>query len=324
MKYRNLGDTGIKISIVSFGAGPVPALMTEDSHIDIQRRTVLRAIESGINWFDTAATYGNGKSEENLGLILRELDAQNKVNVATKVRLMPEQLDNIGENVKNSVLKSLERLQMERVTLIQIHNSITQNRGDQYTSITPKDVLGKKGILNAFEKLESDGLARYLGLTGLGDVSALMQVIKCGEFDTIQVCYNMLNRSAGEEMSEEFDGINYGNIITECINLKMGIIAIRVLAGGALAGQPPSEYTLTAKVFPLAIYEKDMERAQRLAKLLPPWITMKEAAIRFVLNQKDISTALIGFSEPKQVDEIVKFCSSGPLSQQEIESITLN
>lgn len=322
MEYRILGDTGIKISAISFGAGPVSALMTNSVKDAVQRKTIRKAIDNGINWFDTAATYGDGSSEKNLGIIFKEMNLLNRIHVATKVRLMPEQLDNIVENVKKSVRMSLKRLRMEKVSLIQLHNAITQNRDDQYTSITPQDVLGKKGVLEAFQMLKSERLVQHIGLTGLGDIPSLLQVVRSGAFDTIQVCYNILNPSAGKIMPEDFDGIDYGNIITECRNQGMGVIAIRILAGGALAGNPPSEYTLKAKVFPLHLYERDMKRTKNLAKLLPSDISLKEAAVRFVLSNSNISSALVGFSNPAQLDEIIRFSSAGQLDEHIIESIT--
>ncbi len=78
-----------------------------------------------MNWFDTAATYGAGQSEENLGRTLAELNVADRVHVATKVRVMPEQLDCIGQTVRQSVEQSLRRLRLKRITLLQVHNSIT-------------------------------------------------------------------------------------------------------------------------------------------------------------------------------------------------------
>src|SRR5262245_22752385 len=148
LNYRPLGSTGIQISELSFGAGPVAALMTGRKS-ELQRMTIQRALDIGINWFDTAATYGDGRSETNLGAVLCELGATERVHTATKVRLMPEHLSDIKANVQASVIASLKRLGLARLTLIQLHNSITANRGDQPTSIAPRDVLGKGGVLEA-------------------------------------------------------------------------------------------------------------------------------------------------------------------------------
>src|SRR5262245_21542384 len=85
MERRRLGKTGLEVSVLSFGCGAVGGLMTRGDPAD-QERAVARALELGVNYFDSAALYGNGKSEENLGRVLAKL--KSKVVVATKVRVM--------------------------------------------------------------------------------------------------------------------------------------------------------------------------------------------------------------------------------------------
>src|SRR5262245_50515542 len=116
MHYRSLGNTGIEISSISFGAGPVSTLMV-GADGDQQCTVVQKAIEHGINWFDTAATYGSGQSERNLGRVLEDLRVASNVYVATKVRLMPEDLTDIRSAVRRSVEGSLQRLRLPRLTL---------------------------------------------------------------------------------------------------------------------------------------------------------------------------------------------------------------
>src|SRR5687767_5265921 len=98
---RVLGTTGATIPVLGFGAGPVSALMTDAGARTRQRATIERALAAGIDWFDTAATYGNGESEASLGAALRDLGAE--ARVATKVRLAADQLGDIREAVKTSV-----------------------------------------------------------------------------------------------------------------------------------------------------------------------------------------------------------------------------
>jgi aryl-alcohol dehydrogenase-like predicted oxidoreductase len=74
VQYRRLGSTGIQVSALAFGAGPVSSLMT-GSDVDAQLTVVRRALDAGVNWFDTAASYGLGQSEQSLGTALRRLDA---------------------------------------------------------------------------------------------------------------------------------------------------------------------------------------------------------------------------------------------------------
>jgi L-galactose dehydrogenase/L-glyceraldehyde 3-phosphate reductase len=305
MRYRPLGRTGIEVSELSFGAGPVSTLMVRDDDGQ-QHAAVQYALERGVNWFDTAATYGAGQSERNLGRVLEELKAGPQIHVATKVRLMPEDLADVRDAVRRSFEGSLKRLRLSRVTLVQLHNSITQKRGDEPTSITPLDVLKRGGILEAFEELRAEGLALHLGLTGLGQAAALAEVIASGHFATMQVPYHLLNPTAGRVMPDGFPETNYGNTIATCARMKMGVLAIRVLAGGALANRPPSPHTLKTPFFPLDLYERDKKRAARLQEILGRDRELRHEAVQFALDHPSVSSALIGFGCPGEIDDAME------------------
>lgn len=312
MKYSPLGSTGIQVSAIAFGAGPVSQLLTGDNR-DTQRKTIQAAVDAGINWFDTAATYGDGRSEENLGRTLSELRLNDRVHVASKVRVMPHQWSTIGAHVRDSLLGSLRRLRLEKLTLLQVHNSLTEQPGAEPTSITPAHVLGSGGLLEELRRLQQDGLVDHLGLTGLGDPSALAKVIASGFFATIQTPYHLLNPSAGQDVPSEFSEVNYGNMIGACAARGMGVFAIRILAGGTLAGQPPSPHTLKTPFFPLDLYQRDCHRAEQLAGALPPGLRLEEAAVRFALGHTGVTSAIIGCASPEQVGELVRFAAAGPL-----------
>jgi len=302
MLYRSLGTTGIEVSAISFGCGPVSTLMVGEDD-DRQRAVVAKAIARGINWFDTAATYGNGQSERSLGRALAELGARDRVHLATKVRLTAEDLGDIPAAVRRSVEGSLQRLQTPRITLLQLHNSVTRQRGDEPTSITPADVLGRSGISAAFQQLCAAGLVSHLGLTGIGHPESLREVINSGAFEVIQTPYHLLNPSAGCAVGSEFSEVHYGNILADCGRRGMGVLAIRVFAGGALLGKPPSPHTFKTPFFPLALYERDRARAAQLQSALPASTRLAHAAIRFVLAHPQISSALIGFGAVAEIDE---------------------
>jgi aryl-alcohol dehydrogenase-like predicted oxidoreductase len=319
MQYRPLGKTRISASRLAFGAGPISTLMI-GSDGDRQRRVVEHALAQGINWFDTAATYGSGQSESNLGRVLEELDAADRVHVATKMRLMPEDLGDIREAVRRSFEASLQRLRLPRVTLLQLHNSITERRGDEPTSITPHDVLDG-GVARVFEDLHREGLVMHLGLTGIGQPAAMADVVRSGVFATMQVPYHLLNPSAGRLMPSGFAEANYGNIIAECDRQRMGVLAIRVLAGGALAGNAPSPHTLKTPFFPLALYERDQKRAAQLQAMLGPQCNLPRAAIRFALAHPQIHTAIIGFGSIAEIDQAVQALAAddSPLDYDALE-----
>jgi aryl-alcohol dehydrogenase-like predicted oxidoreductase len=130
-----------------------------------------------------------------------------------------------------------------------------------------------------------------------------------------------LNPSAGREVSVEFGEVNYGNVIGECARQSMGVFAIRVFAGGALTGQPPSPHTLTTKFFPLDLYERDQGRAAELEKQVPAGHSLPELALRFAVSHPAVTSALVGFSCPEQVDEVVRFSAAGPLCPELLESL---
>jgi aryl-alcohol dehydrogenase-like predicted oxidoreductase len=312
MRYRVLGRTGIEVSIVSFGAGPVSGLMT-GTDADLQTATVAAALAAGINWFDTAAGYGRGASETNLGRALRELRAANTVHIATKVRIPTDADEPIGDAVQRSVEGSLQRLGLPRVALLQLHNGLTGHRGDEAASVTPADVLGPGGVLDAFRRLRDEGLVRHLGLTGTGQPAALREVIRSGWFDAMQVPYNLLNPSAGQAVPVDGE-TDYGNVMADCAAERMGVFAIRIFAGGALLGQPPGAHTQTTPFFPLALYERDLERARRIQKGVGKQ-AMSELAVRFALAHPAVTSAIIGFGSPRQVADVVQTRFDEPLPQ---------
>jgi len=202
------------------------------------------------------------------------------------------------------------------VTLLQLHNSITMRRGDEPTSITPEDILGKGGVLEAFRELRADGLVEHLGLTGIGQPAAMREVVRSGAFDAMQVPYNLLNPSAGHPVPPDYPQTDYGNIIADCAGHRMGVFAIRVFAGGALAGRPPSAHTHRTPFFPLALYEHDRRRASRAAEILGPTRDVKTAALRFVLDHPHVSAAIVGFRDPEEIEDGARWLASEPLPSQ--------
>lgn len=315
-----LGATGICVSRLAFGAGPVGAVMVGDD-VRSQRELVRRVLDAGINWIDTAAGYGNGRAEGAVGAALASLGAQQEVHVATKVRLQESQLDDIPRAVRESLSASLERLSLKHITLLQLHNSITERRGDEPDSVSPQDVLGRGGVREAFERLRLDGIVKVIGITAIGHARALREVIDSGNFNTIQVPYNLVNPSAGQPMPGDFPEANYGNVIRHAAEQRMGVFVIRVYAAGVLAGNPPSRHTMTTKYFPLALFERDRLRANRLESLASDGMDLKEMAMRFPLSHPHVSSVIVGFSEPRHVDEAATYLNAGPLPQHLIDKL---
>src|SRR5438128_7232704 len=128
METRTLGRTGLQVSVLGFGCGAVGGLMVRGDPAD-QERAVARAVELGINYFDTAALYGNGESERNLGRALKALKAD--VVVGTKVRMSAAHRADIGKGVEQGMEDSLKRMGRDHVDLFQLHNPlVAKDAGD--------------------------------------------------------------------------------------------------------------------------------------------------------------------------------------------------
>ncbi|HEY7365761.1 MAG TPA: aldo/keto reductase, partial [Methylomirabilota bacterium] len=223
MEYRPLGRTGLQVSALGFGCGNVGGLMVRGTPAD-RERAVARALELGLNYFDTAPSYGDGQSELHLGQVLRALKPQ--VYVGTKFRLEADDLKDVARAVARSLETSLGRLGLERVDLLQLHNPITTKPHPGW--LEPQRVLGE--VVPALQELRRQGKIRFLGMTAIGDTPAVHQVIDSGLIDTAQVCYNLLNPSAGMPVPPRFPAQDFDRLLTHTRAQRMGVIVIRVLA----------------------------------------------------------------------------------------------
>src|SRR5262249_21807144 len=138
MEQRTLGRTGIKVSVLGFGCGAVGGLMVRGAPAD-QERAVARAVERGITYFDTAASYGDGASETNLGRVLQTLRPE--ITIGTKFTVLPEDGSHIGDAIARSLEASLKRLGRDSVDLLQLHNRIARSGADR--PLAPEAVLGE-------------------------------------------------------------------------------------------------------------------------------------------------------------------------------------
>ena len=301
------------VSEIGFGCGNVGGLMIRGEHAD-QVKAVARAMELGINYFDTASSYGNGQSETNLGRVLNELAAQ--VYVGTKYRLEARDAADIKAGVIRSVEESLTRMGREQVDLIQLHNHVNLERDLERGSIGAEDVLGE--VVAATETLRSQGKVRFWGLTGVGETEALHRVVDSGALQTVQSVYNLINPSSGYEVSPKFDMPDFGKLIDRAAATGMGVLVIRVLAAGALSGVAERHPIAVPSVAPIGSgrdYDQDQSRAENFRFLEQDGFAsnMVEASIRFALSKKEVSTVLVGYSDLNHLEEAVEYAAKGPL-----------
>ncbi len=319
METRTLGRTGLKVSVLGFGCGAVGGLMVRGDPAD-QQRAVARAIELGINYFDTAPQYGDGASERNFGRVLRELGAG--VLVGTKVRVPRGDYGRLAQAIPEGLEASLKRLGRDSVDLFQLHNAIAPESSEEALSL--RAVLDE--VVPAFERLRAQGKTRFLGITAVGDTASLRQVIDAKAFDTAQISYNMLNPSAGAAVPAGYPAQDYGNLIGRAQAAGMGVINIRVLAGGALSGSEARHPIASPPPAPIGSghdYETDVQRARRLAPLVEQGFAadLVEASLRFSIANPGVSTVLIGMSRIEELEHAAAAVNKGPLSADALRQL---
>src|SRR5262245_28476542 len=230
MEHRVLGRTNLHVSVLGFGCGNVGGLMIRGTRVE-RERAVARALDLGVNFFDTAPLYGNGVSEEHLGEALQTVKAP--YLVATKVRVGPGGLDDPAGAVTRSLETSLRRLRRERVDLLQLHDPVRVARADGQPGTG--EVLER--ILPAFESLRRAGKIGFVGMTTIGDTPAIHRVVESGAVDSAQVPFNLLNPTADFAVPPGFPGQDLDRLLTQTRAQRMGVVVIRVLAAGALSGE---------------------------------------------------------------------------------------
>ena len=312
MQTRPFGRTGLRLSVLGFGCGAVGGLMVRGAPAD-QERAIARAIDAGVNYFDTAWQYGEGESEKNLGRILQALKPKDVV-VGTKVRLSPDDFGRIGDAITRSLEASLKRLRLDRVDIFHLHNAITARGGGKDYSVA--QVLGE--AVPALERLRRDGKLRFLGLTGVGDTAALHQAIDAGVFASAQLVYNMLNPSAAAALPAGYPAQDYARLFDRIQAAGTGVIAIRVLAGGALSGSAERHPIASPPPEPIGSalsYEADVARARRLMPLVAEGFaaSLTEAATRFAISHPAVGTILVGMATPREFEDSLAAVLKGPL-----------
>jgi aryl-alcohol dehydrogenase-like predicted oxidoreductase len=258
MEYAVLGRTGLRVSRAGFGGGGIGQVWgptTEEESV----RAVHRALDLGINFFDVAPAYGNGRAEEVLGRALQ--GHREEAIVATKVRLRAEEMDDVAGAVTRSVEGSLRRLRMDAVDVLHIHNRFTLRRGEVPDSLSADDVLGP--VLEAYLGVQRAGKTRFIGLSAMEPhVPTLKRILESGHYDTVLAYYNLLNWTAQKPPPPGVNIFDNGQIIPLAKSLNMGVIGIRSHAAGALTE------LVDRSVAPGSPLEQDLARAGSLGFLL--------------------------------------------------------
>lgn len=310
MKHRSFGRSGIKVSEIIFGAGTVGGILVLKDDAT-KREAIRRALAGGVNWFDTAAQYGNGKSEEALGRLLPEAGAA--PYLSTKFNLDADNLKDVPAQIEERLRASLARLNRSSVDLLQLHNRIGSKAGGRV--MTVEQILGRNGVADGLDRLREKGLIRQMGITAIGEAASVCEVIRSGRFDSAQVYYNLLNPSAGRRMPGAWTGHDFTGVIVACRAHRVAVMAIRIFGAGVIATDERHgrESILTANT---SIPEEERKTKAVFEAIGTGQGTRAQVALRFVLSNPDVSAVVIGSAELHHIDEALQAADRRPLPPQ--------
>ncbi len=280
MKYRKLGNSELNISEISFGC------MSLDSQDQHSERLIHKAIEYGVNFFDTADLYDFGENEILLGNALKS--NRKDVIIGTKVgnQWREDKSDWDWNPSKSYILKSVDeslgRLQTDYIDLYHLHGGTIDDPIDE--------------TIDAFETLKQQGKIRYYGISSIRP-NVIREYIERSNISSVMMQYSLLDRRPEEE----------------CLNLlkknNIGVLTRGTLAKGLLAGKPAKAY--------LNHSLGDVEKTIKVLKELSVKRSMCETAIQYVLKDSAVSSAVIGIRTNKQLEECLIKLKEEKLSNKE-------
>jgi aryl-alcohol dehydrogenase-like predicted oxidoreductase len=311
MKYRTLGKTGWDVSTVSFGAWAVGGDAWGSTDDAESLAALHRAVELGVNFFDTADVYGDGRSERLLTQLRRD---HPHIHIATKAgrRLSPHTA--AGYNKKNLtafVDRSLKNLDTETIDLLQLH-------------CPPAEVYYMPEVFDALDSLVKAGKLRYCGVS-VEKVEEALKAIEYPLVQSVQIIFNMFRLRPCELF---FDQARKRNV---------GIIARVPLASGLLTGKLKSDSRFAAtdhrtynrrgeafdrgETFSGVDYETGLKAVGQLRKICPAGMTMTQFALRWILMFDAVTCAIPGAKTVAQVDENFAAADLPPLSADTMTTV---
>ena len=300
MKYNQLGRTGLFVSEICLGtmtfggseAGIWKAIgALQQSEVD---GIVGRALEAGVNFFDTADVYSYGESEKLLGQAFKNLGTARKdVVIATKVfgEMGPGPNDRGASrgHIMDSVRTSLERLQTDHIDLYQIHGN---------DSVTPVDET-----LRALDDLVSQGLVRYIGVSNwsawkIAKALGLSEAKGYARFETLQAYYSI----AGRDLERE--------LVPMLTSEQLGLMVWSPLAGGLLSGKfgPGSNNPEGSRRTTFDFPPVDKDRAWKVVEVMREvgeahGVSVARVALAWILHKPSVMSIIIGAKTLEQLDD---------------------
>lgn len=286
MFYRRLGKSSLQLSETGFGC------MSLEENTENVTCLLHKAIEYGINFFDTADLYQKGLNEEMVGKALKK--KRNEVIIATKVGNQWRS-DGSGwdwnpgkEYILSCAEKSLQRLQTDHIDLYQLHGGTIDDPIDE--------------TIEAFEQLQQQGKIRYYGISSIRP-TVIREYIKRSNIVSVMMQYSLLDRRPEEE----------------CLALlhqnNIGVLARGPLVKGLLADKPAADYLNYNK-------EQVKKTADAIKSVSGKNRTASQTAIRFVLNHPAITAAVAGIRTEKQLENAAGTAKTPLLSGNELKILS--
>lgn len=300
MKYRILGRTGLNVSEVGFGCWAIGGTSYGPTRDEDSLEALETAYARGVNFFDTADTYGHGHSEELLARFLKG-KPRGKIFIATKAGW---DFYHEGGSRKNFDLdylrfacgESLKRLGMDTIDLYQLHN--------------PSLELIKRGeVVGVLDELKKKGRIRFIGISVHTEQEALA-AMEDPRVDTLQLVFNLLQ----QEMAER--------IFPEAQSKKIGIIVREPLACGILTGKYNPDHVFTKddhrRRFTRERMEQDAGKIKKIRTILATQrLSLTRAALEYILDFEAVSTVIPGAKTKTQTLENVKASEDPKLRSEE-------
>jgi aryl-alcohol dehydrogenase-like predicted oxidoreductase len=311
MKYRTLGRTGWKVSEISFGAWAIGGSWGDVS--DAESLAALHAaLDGGVNFFDTADVYGDGRSERLMAKLRKE--RKEKFYIATKAgrRLDPHIAG--GYNRKNLtayINRSLKNLNTDALDLLQLH-------------CPPTEVYYMPEVFGILDDLVKAGKLRHYGVS-VEKVEEALKAIEFPNVQSVQIIFNMFRQRPAELFFKEAQ------------RRKVGILARVPLASGMLSGKLTRASKFAAddhrgfnrhgeafdrgETFSGVDYETGLRAVEKLRALVPPGATMAQLALRWILEFPAVTCAIPGGKRPAQVADNLAASDLKPLSPATMKKI---
>lgn len=312
MNYRTLGKTGFEISEISLGTWQVGGKWGDHFNEDSAEAILNRAIDSGINFIDTADVYGNGLSEKAVGRIVRS--RSERVYVATKCgrRLNPHNnMEYTPEALRSFVEDSLSNSGLDTLDLIQLH-------------CPPPEVYGRPEIFGLFERLKEEGKIQHMGVS-VEKVDEAMQAIRFDNVTTIQIIFNMFRFKPSERFFPQAQSRNVGIIVR--VPLASGLLT-GLYSRSTSFGKADHRFFNRhgamfdkGETFSGVDYEAGLDAVEQIKALFPGRENLAPVALRWILMFEEVSCIIPGASNEKQLISNLSALEEPVFTQAQMEQV---